>query len=55
MQVEFGATQLDLELFRAGIDREIFYSELHKWDYGGLKEFDQETSKKSFKALIGMK
>lgn len=29
-------TETELELFKAGIDRNIFYDLLRDWDYGGI-------------------
>lgn len=44
-------TKAELELFKAGIDRNIFYELLREWDYGGgLKPLDGETSQKALKA-----
>jgi len=37
-------TEAELELLKAGIDRNIFYELLRDWDYGGVRPFSAEES-----------
>jgi uncharacterized protein YcgL (UPF0745 family) len=44
----------ELEEIRATIDRKIFYELLLDWDYGGIQQYDTQTSQRSLLALQGL-
>jgi len=47
MHVQFGEVEEDLAVYRAGVDREVFYQQMNKWDYEGVKVISQKQFEKN--------
>lgn len=46
MKKEQEETAQMLELYRATMDRNVFYDEIYKWDYAGIKPIDIDNNAK---------
>lgn len=54
MKKEQEETQEMLELYRATMDRNVFYEEIYKWDYAGIKPYvpGKDVSIIAYNALL---